>query len=188
MEIKLSNEKKSAKNNKLEWIETISLMMVALFINIFILNITTVSGESMNPSLENGDRLILKKYEVVLNTEKYKIGDIVVFKSPLEDDDRLFIKRVIGVPGDKINILNGDLYINGEYINEPYIENQSFTESLSYGESYTVPEDEIFVMGDNRFTGGSNDSRSFGSVSLENIKGKVVFRIFPFNRIGKSFK
>lgn len=184
MKIKNKNKNKSIKDDKVEWSEIIIPVIAALFINLFVLNITTVSGESMNPSFENGDRLILKKYETILKTEKYVIGDIIVFKSPLENDDRLFIKRVIGIPGDEINILDGELYINNQHIDEPYIENESFTESLLYGTSYTVPEAEVFVMGDNRFFGGSNDSRSFGSVPLENIKGKVVFRVFPFNKIG----
>ena len=101
MKIKNKNKNKSIKDDKVEWSEIIIPVIAALFINLFVLNITTVSGESMNPSFENGDRLILKKYETILKTEKYVIGDIIVFKSPLENDDRLFIKRVIGIPGMK---------------------------------------------------------------------------------------
>lgn len=188
MKDKLNDENKTSKTNKREWMESIIIVIIAIVINVFIFNITTVSGESMNPTLENGDRLILKKYEKLLNTEVYSRGDIVVFKSPLDKDNRSFIKRVVGVPGDKINISRGDLYINDEYIKEPYVENESFTESLSYGKNYIVPEYKIFVMGDNRLTGGSNDSRSFGSISVEEIKGKVVLRIFPFNKINKNLK
>lgn len=188
MKHKLSDENKTSKTNKQEWIETIIIGIVVIVINVFVFNITTVSGESMNPTLGNGDRLILKKYETLLNTEEYNRGDIVVFKSPLDKDNRSFIKRVVGISGDKINILGGNIYINDEYINEPYVEKESFTESLSYGENFIVPEDEIFVMGDNRLTGGSNDSRSFGSVSVEGIKGKIVLRIFPFNKIDKDLK
>ena len=185
---KLKDVNKTSKINKRDWIESIIIIMVVIVINVFVFNITTVSGESMNPTLENGDILILKKYEALLKTEEYKRGDIIVFKSPLYKDKRSFIKRVVGIPGDKINILEGNLYINDEYINETYIENESFTESLSYGENYIVPEGMIFVIGDNRLPGGSDDSRSFGSVSIEGIKGKVVLRIFPFNKISRDLK
>ncbi|MDR7857877.1 signal peptidase I [Tissierella sp.] len=178
---------KIAEANKREWIESLIIIIVGIFINTFIFSITAVSGESMAPTLEDGDRLLLRKYKVVLNTEEYNRGDIVVFRSPLEDDSRAFVKRVIGVPGDKINILEGKLYINDEYIKETYVESKSFTESLLYGVNYIVPKDEVFVIGDNRLPRGSNDSRSFGSVSMEEIKGKVVFKIFPFNRMGKDF-
>lgn len=184
-----SNEKnKKIENNTKQWIKSIGMaIIIAIFIKTFIFNVTYVKGDSMNPTLKESDRLILKKYGTVLKTEEYKRGDIVVFESPLENDNRSFIKRVIGVPGDKINISNGELYINDEYIKEPYIANNSFTESLSYGDRYIVLENELFVIGDNRFPGESNDSRSFGSVSLENIEGKVVLRIFPLNKIGKDF-
>lgn len=188
MKHKLNDENKTSKTNKREWTETIIIGIVAIVINVFFFNITIVNGQSMNPTLENGDRLILKKYETLLNIEEYNRGDIVAFKSPIDKDNRYFVKRVIGISGDKINILEGKLYINDEYVNEPYVENESFTESLAYGENFIVPEDMIFVMGDNRFPGGSNDSRSFGSVSVEKIKGKVVFRIYPFNKINKNFK
>ncbi len=186
MKNQLSEENEPSKMNKRDWIETIMIGIVVIFLNIFVFNITIVKGESMNPTLENGDRLILKKYETLLKTEEYKRGDIVAFRSPIEKDDRFFVKRVVGISGDQISILEGDLYINGDYINEPYVQNESFTESLSYGEDFVVPADEIFVMGDNRFPGGSNDSRSFGSVPIELIKGKVVLRIFPFNKINKD--
>lgn len=181
------NEKKKTKvTNRKDWIESIFIIMVAIFINTCIFNVTYVKGDSMNPTLEEGDRIVLKKYEAILNTEEYNKEDIVVFKSPIEGDKRSFIKRIIGIPGDIINISDGRLYVNDEYVKEAYIEENSFTESLIYGENYKVLEDEVYVIGDNRFPGGSNDSRSFGTISLKEIKGKLVFRIFPFSKIGKK--
>lgn len=177
-----------SKNNKREWIESLTIILVVMFINIFIFGITTVSGESMNPTLSNNDRLILKKYRATLQIEKYDRGDIVVFKSPLEKDKRLFIKRIIGLPGDKINISDGKVFVNDKYIEETYIENNLYTEELLYGDNFIVPEGEIFVVGDNRLRGCSNDSRNFGSILLEDIKGKVILRVFPFNKFGKDFK
>lgn len=156
------------RNNKIrnttkEWVKSILIaIIIAVFVKSFIFNVTVVKGDSMNPSLMESDKLILKKYETLLKIAEYKRGDIVVFESPLENDHRSFIKRVIGIPGDKINILNGELYLNDEYIEEPYIENNSYTESLFCGDSYIVLENELFVIGDNRLPGKSHDSRSFG--------------------------
>ena len=180
--------RKLNKFDKNEIIELICTIAIVLFINTFIFGITVVSGESMNPTLQNKDRILLKKYESTLGIDEYNYGDIVVFKSPLENDNRLFIKRVIGIPGDKIEIIEDKLYINNKYIEENYIDTESYTESLVYGESYLVPQNEIFVIGDNRFPGASNDSRSFGSITFNRIEGKAIFRIFPLNKIGKEFK
>lgn len=188
MNNKSNEENKNSKEERKTFIKQILVVIIlAFFIRTFIFNVTYVSGDSMNPTLSHKDRLIVKKYESVLNIEEYARGDVVVFKSPLEKDNRTFIKRVIGVPGDKINILDGKIFINDDYIEEGYIEEDSFTESLTYGENYIVPESEVFVIGDNRLPGGSNDSRRFGSISVNEIKGRAVFRIFPFDKIGKDF-
>ena len=147
-----------------------------------IINITVVRGESMNPTLNDGDKLILAKNKV--QTTSYKRGDLVVFISP-EDKTKLLIKRIIGLPGDKINIEKGYVKVNDEYIDEPYIDKDIYTQSLKKGDDYIVPENRIFVIGDNRLPKRSNDSRFFGSISLESVKGKAVFRIYPFNKIQK---
>jgi len=189
MEISLNNKKEPMKSNKREWFETIFIIIIMIVIKIFILDITYVSGQSMSPTIEDGDSLLLKKYESILNIEEYNRGDIIVFESPLDKEGKpflkkMFVKRVIGLPGDKINISEGKVFVNNESIDEVYIENDSFTDSLYYGDNYIVPEGEIFVIGDNRGPGASNDSRSFASISLESIKGKAVFRIFPFDKVG----
>ena len=185
----LNNKNEAIKNNKREWFETISIITILIVIKVFIFDITYISGQSMSPTIEDGDSLLLKKYESVLNNEEYNRGDIVVFESPLDKEEKpflkkMFVKRVIGLPGDKINISEGKVFVNNESIEEVYIKNNSFTDSLYYGDNYIVPEGEIFVIGDNRGPGGSNDSRSFGSISLASIKGKAVFRIFPFDKVG----
>jgi len=180
----LKSEERNIKSTVKEWIQSIGIaILTTLFITTFIFNSAEVSGHSMSPTLEEGDRLIIKKYEVLLNTEDYKRGDLIVFESPLENDDKYFIKRVIGLPGDKINITEGKLYINDLEIEEPYISKDTFTESLTFGDNYVVSENELFVLGDNRLPGKSNDSRSFGSVSLEKIEGKIVFRFLPIDKI-----
>jgi len=178
------NKNVKLKSIMKEWIKSIGIaILTTIFITTFVFSSAEVKGQSMSPTLEEGDRLIIKKYEVVLNTEDYKRGDLIVFESPSENDDQYYIKRVIGLPGDKINILNGKLYINDLEIEEPYIGKDTSTESLAFGVNYVVSENELFVMGDNRLPGKSNDSRSFGSVSQEKIEGKIVFRFFPIDRI-----
>lgn len=161
-------------------------LIIALSINTFIFNITYVKGDSMNPSLKNKDRLLVKKYGVVFKTEEYERGDIIVFKSPDKDDNRLFIKRIVALPGERINIIEGRVFVNDRLLDETYIAEGSFTDSLSYGEEYVVGEGEIFVLGDNRVRGASNDSRLFKGVDIDDIKGKVILRIYPFNRISKD--
>lgn len=183
MKSSFKKENEKTKNDIKEWIKSISIaILIAVFIKTFIFNITYVKGESMYPTLEEGDRLILKKYEAVLKTEEYERGDIIVFKSPIENDDRYFIKRVIALQGDRVNIFDGQLHVNDRKVEESYIEKNSFTNPLIYGKDYTVLEDELFVIGDNRLPGKSNDSRGFGPVKLEDIEGKVLLRILPFNK------
>lgn len=172
------------RNAAKEWIKSIGIAFISsIIITTYLFTSVEVKGNSMLPTLAEGDRLILKKYEVLLKTEEYKRGDIIIFESPMENDDDFLVKRVIGLPGDRINILNGELYINDESIEEPYIEKDTFTESLLYGDNYTVSENQLFVMGDNRRPGKSNDSRSFGGISFEEVHGKIVLRLLPLNKL-----
>ena len=184
MSFESEKRKREIKTSVREWIKSIGIALLAsIFITTFVFNSAVVKGNSMYPTLEENDRLIVKKYEAVLETEEYKRGDVIVFESPLENEDKYFIKRVIGLPGDKINISDGKLYINEIMIEEPYIDENSFTEALIFGTNYVVAENELFVMGDNRLPGKSNDSRSFGGISVEKVEGKIVFRLLPLNKI-----
>lgn len=152
------------------------VIVIALLIS-FLIKPIIVKGSSMYPTLENDDYLIISK-------QAYKIGepergDIVVF--PHEEgygDDPLYIKRVIALPGDHLEIEDGKVYINGNLQQEDYI-NGDFTEGDI---DYVIPEDEIYVMGDNR--GNSSDSRAFGTVDIEDVTGEVLVRLYPFNKIG----
>ena len=167
-----------------EWMKSMIIaLLTALFVTTFLFSSAVVKGSSMYPTLKENDRLIVKKYETLLKTEEYRRGDIIVFKSPLEDEQKYFIKRVIGLPGDRITISGGKVKVNDEVIEESYINQDAFTEALIYGEDYIVSENEVFVMGDNRLPGKSNDSRSFGSISMDKIEGKIVLRVLPLDRI-----
>ena len=148
---------------------------------------TIVKQTSMEDTLHENDYMIM--YRQAYRKHDPERGDIIIFQSSLTDEDsgrdKLLIKRVIGLPGDQLMISDNQLYINGE----PYIEDylrDGYTpafERPAEGETYTVPEGCYFCMGDNR--AGSVDSRRFevGDVQRDAIKGKVVLRLFPFNRI-----
>ena len=113
-----------------------------------------------------------------------KRGDVVVLEAP-DTSNKDYIKRVIGVEGDKVEIIDGKVYVNEELLVEDYIEGDSYTHVYNEN-SWIVPKGEVFVLGDNREEGASKDSRYFGCVSIESIKGVTGFRYYPFdNRFGK---
>lgn len=148
---------------------------------------TIVKQTSMENTLHENDYMVM--YRLAYKKHTPERGDIIIFQSSLVNEDsgrdKLLIKRVIGLPGDEIMISDGQLYINGEEYHEDYLKD-GYTPAFEIppeGGSYTVPEGTYFCMGDNR--AGSVDSRrsEVGVVSADDIKGKVVIRLFPFNRI-----
>jgi signal peptidase I len=148
---------------------------------------TIVKQTSMENTLHENDYMIM--YRQAYRNHDPERGDIIIFQSDLIDEnsgkDKLLIKRVIGLPGDRITIVDGQLYINDDAYMEDYLKD-GYTPAFEIppeGETYTVPENSYFCMGDNRV--GSVDSRrnSVGCVSRDLIKGKVIIRLFPFNKI-----
>jgi len=161
-----------------EFVVTIIVAFVLVFgvVQPFIVQAFRIPSESMVPTLEIGDRLLANKF-IYRFTEPER-GDIVVFDS-LENDDTL-IKRVVGLEGDEIRVQGGLLFVNGEPQEEPYLnEEEPFR---GYYGPLTVPKGDVFVMGDNR--GNSADSRVFGPVPLDNIKGEAFIRFWPISKIG----
>lgn len=175
---KLIKNVKGDKKWYIEWIKSFVIaILLAFLVKSFVVEATKVSGTSMNNTLNDGDRLIISK--ITMKFRELKRGDIVVMKY---DEKSYFIKRVIGLPGDNIQILDGKVYINGELFKEDYI-NGEYTETGSDSE-WIIGKDEYFLMGDNRLPGKSRDSREFGLVNINRIKGVAVFRFYPF---GESF-
>ena len=137
-----------------------------------------VGSESMVPTLEVWDRVLINKLAYNLDTPER--GDIVLFRSPDGGEDPL-IKRVVGLPADTIEVRRGKLFVNGEPQREPYVNNEYLKLQTPYGPR-EVPADHYFMMGDNR--GNSQDSRVFGPVPEGNLIGEALFRFWPPGRAG----
>lgn len=144
----------------LDWVKTILIaILITFFIKFFIVDLTRISGHSMENTLFTDDLVVVEKISKNI-THKYKRGDVIIFHSPIEN--KLYVKRIIGMPGDEVELRDGNFYINGNKLDEPYYTTGSFTESK--GENYwSLTDDEYFMVGDNRPK--SNDSRKFGPVS-----------------------
>ena len=163
-----------------EFILTIIVAFALVFgvVQPFIVQAFRIPSESMVPTLEVKDRILANKF--IYRFSEPERGDIVVFDSLESDDDNTLIKRVVGVEGDEIRVQGGLLFVNGEPQEEPYL-NQEETFRGYYGPA-TVPEGHVFVMGDNR--GNSADSRVFGPIPLDNVKGEAFLRFWPISKIG----
>ena len=160
-------------------------VIIVTLLRQFVFTPTTVRGESMLPTLEDGNRVILSKMTTI---ERF---DEVVFQATDSPDN--YVKRVIGLPGDTIEMRNDVLYINGKAYDEPYLEefkkelnrNENLTEDFTLEKltgEYKVPEGLMFVLGDNRIY--SKDSRIFGFVPMDRIIGEVKLRVWPIKDIG----
>ncbi len=177
------------------------VMIITTLMNTLLFTFSTVQQSSMEHTLHENDVLIIEKISYYFDTPKF--GDIVVFvedeavtesyfkrisvlyqdiisKFTRENLRTRLVKRVIGVPGDEINIEDGRVMVNGEVIDEPYIEDLTFAKVLDY--PVVVPEGYYFLLGDNRDV--SRDSRHFGVIAEAHIEGKAVFRLSPFSQIG----
>jgi len=166
------------RNDLRSWTRDLAVALgLALVIIIFLYQPVKVEGTSMAPLLSDQERIFINKF--VYHFEPIERGDVVVFWYPL-DHSKSFIKRVIGLPGEAIELRGGHLYIDGKQRPEVYIP-PSYVDGTSYG-PMTIPNDEYFVMGDHRDS--SNDSRVFGPVARRDIYGKAVFAYWPVDHFG----
>jgi signal peptidase I len=157
-----------------EVLETmVPAVIIALLINLMLAQATRVYGQSMEPNLHTDQRLVVEKisYNHLLHLRGAQRGDVVVFRVSPESD--LLIKRIIGLPGDRVEIRSGQVFINGELFSEPYLSQPTFGD---FG-PIDIPPLHVFVLGDNR--GFSNDSRSFGSLSLDTVIGRAWLSYWP---------
>ena len=153
-------------------------LAISAFIIIFLYQPVKVEGTSMMPGLEDQERIFVNKF--VYRWEPISRGDIVVFRYP-RDTSKSYIKRVIGVAGDRVRIENGQVYVNDQPIEEDYVPSE-YADARSYPE-VTVPANSYFVLGDHRTM--SNDSRDFGPVNERYIYGKAVFGYWPMEKLGR---
>jgi signal peptidase I len=161
------------------WIRDLLISLaISAFIIIFLYQPVKVEGTSMMPSLDDQERIFVNKF--VYRLESIQRGDIVVFRYP-RDPSKSFIKRVIGLAGDRIRIEAGQVFVNGEPLQEDYVP-RVYADERSYPES-VVPENSYFVLGDHRTM--SNDSRDFGPVAASFIYGKAVFGYWPMDKMGR---
>ena len=198
---KEEKKKKSLTREILEWILTIVVAIaIALPIRAFGFELVRVDGASMDNTLANGEIMFVTKYDYAStwlsfpwqddeskekamrittggNPQRF---DVVICRYPGRGDTN-FVKRVVGLPGDTIEIRDGYLYVNGEKYDEPYIRDEYRTGALNTYGPYTVPDGCYFVMGDHR--NRSNDSRSVGAISRDMIVGHARTVLFPFNQI-----
>lgn len=180
-------EKKSVGREILEWIACLVVaVIITLILRNFVFTIVRVDGTSMDPTLANGQRLVMVRLGY-----KPAAGDIVVVDPNKEDTPKTqkkppYIKRIIGMPGDTVEFQqdargNVTLYVNGEKKEEAYISSSvySFAE-----QKYTVPEGHVFVMGDNRPVSLDSRNAGVGFIPFERVLGKASLRIWPLNTVG----
>jgi signal peptidase I len=153
----------------------IPAVVIALIINLFLAQATQVLGQSMEPNLHSTQRVVVEKvtYRFFHGPRR---GDIVVIALP--EQSEMLIKRVVGLPGESIEVRSGRVYIDGKPLDEPWTVNPG---GGSYG-PHTIPPLHVFVMGDNR--GASNDSRNFGPVAIEHVVGHAWFSYWPLEYVG----
>ncbi|HYK87615.1 MAG TPA: signal peptidase I [Acidobacteriota bacterium] len=149
----------------------------AIFIVIFVIQPVKVEGTSMQPRLVDQERIFVNRF-IYRFTDIHR-GDVVVFWYP-RDKSKSFIKRVLALPGDEIEIRYGAVYVNGSRVQEPYLKPE-YRDHESF-RRITVPADQYFVLGDHR--NSSNDSRNWGFVPRDLIYGKAIFSYWPMSRVG----
>lgn len=183
------------KKEVIEWIVAIGVaILIVAIIGKFIVTPYTIKGESMDPTLKDGERVVVNI--IGFKTGGLEKGNVIVFHANQNDD---YVKRVIGVPGDSVEYKNDKLYINGKKQDEPYLGYNTRHKQGDYitgtfqvknlpnanPESNVIPKGKYLVLGDNREV--SKDSRSFGLIDKDQIVGKVSLRFWPFSEFKQNF-
>jgi signal peptidase I len=169
----------------LSWVRDLTFsVLIAIVLIVFIYQPVKVEGTSMMPTLVNDERIFINKFTYKFGLGDIERGDTVVFWYP-EDKNKSYIKRVIGLPGDRIRIDAGQVYVNGQALAEEYVP-EEYRDRVSWPrpvEDRVIPQGEYFVLGDHRSS--SSDSRTWGYVPRDFIYGKAVFVYWPLDRLGR---
>lgn len=186
---KKNKNEKNLKSEIMSWVKEIAVaVIIALFITKFMFSHIIVPTPSMRPTIEVNDHFMINKIPIYYRNPQR--GEIVVFHG----EDKELVKRVVGLPGEVIDIKNGHVYINGELIKENYLiegvvtnpaEERLIEPGVNIAYPYKIPDGNYFVMGDNR--GNSKDSRYIGTVKREDIYALAKFRIWPLDSIGNIY-
>jgi signal peptidase I len=172
--------RRSVVGAMLHWARDLLLsVVIAIIVILFLYQPVKVEGTSMMPALTDQERIFINKFIYRFHFGEIHRGDMVVFWYPF-DPSKSYIKRVIGVPGDRVEIDRGNVILNGQRLTETYVPPE-YRDHVSL-ESEIVPADKYFVLGDHRSS--SNDSRSWGFVPRDYIYGKAVFVYWPLDKIG----
>ncbi len=175
------DQREKIKTEIIEWAKALISSIVIVGLIMFFVRPTLVKGDSMYPTIKEYNYLIIEK--VTYRSNEPERGDIIVFKSSLDENrfkKKDLIKRVIGIEGDHVVISDGLVYVNNEALEEGYI-NSDYT----FGEvDVNVPEDAVFVLGDNRAISRDSRDPAVGFVDLTNVRGRIFVRLFPFNKMG----
>ena len=171
---------RSAQSTTISWLRDLCIsVVIAIVVILFLYQPVKVEGISMMPSLIDQERIFINKFEYRFGLSDISRGDMVVFWFP-GDPTKSYIKRVIGVPGDTVEVNDGTVIVNGEPLAESYVPRE-YRDHVSMPRR-VIPQDQFFVLGDHRSS--SNDSRSWGMVPRHFIYGKAVFVYWPLDRIG----
>jgi len=179
------------KKEGLEWVKALGIgIIIFAFIRTFFFSNYVVEGQSMMPTLQEGNKLVVNK--IGYQVDDLQRFDVIVFHANKKED---YVKRIIGLPGDKIDYRNDHLFVNGQKESEPFLDvykqkmpGEKFTGDFTLEEitgKKTVPRGKLFVLGDNRL--GSWDSRHFGFISIKEVVGKVDLRYWPLNEVNVHF-
>lgn len=172
----------------LEWLGVFVVAFVVFaLIRVFVVSPFVVPSGSMEPTILVGDQVFAQRVSAHLG-DTPEVDDIVVFKNPISDSSHeILVKRVVARAGQTVDMIDGQVYVDGVALKEPYVVGESYplpmqAPGVSIDYPYVVPEGSLWMMGDNREN--SSDSRYFGAVPTDNVVGTVFFRYWPFSRIG----
>jgi signal peptidase I len=169
---------RSPRRNVVEWVLVVGgALLIAVLVKAFLLQAFYIPSPSMVPTLHVNDRVLVNKLSYDLHGVRR--GDVIVFKSPQVVAEKDLIKRVVGLPGDTVETRDGEIFVNGKVLSEPYLPKDVGTGPM---EKVTVPPGHYWVMGDNR--GNSSDSRVFGPISESSIIGRAFVRVWPITAFG----